>query len=166
MTPENNAESYSNKSNKPNYTSISTEKKVNFRHNRKKQEHKKDQTATVVVGYSMVKDMYGWELSDNSENVVVKHFSGSTTEDMMTYIHPLKRNPDRFIIHVRTNDLRSNQDHETIAGNIVEVANNSKTDTNKVLIPCIVSRRDNLNGKGCQVNTFLKKFVCQTNFSM
>ena len=53
----------------------------------------------------------------------MKHFSGSTTEDMMTYIKPpLKWNPDRFIIHVGTNDLRSNQEPETIARNIVEAA--------------------------------------------
>ena len=38
---DNNAESYSNKSNKPNNTSISNEKNVNFRQNRKKQERKK-----------------------------------------------------------------------------------------------------------------------------
>ena len=71
----------------------------------------------------MVKDIFGQELSDNKEKVVVKHFSGSTTEDMMTYIKPpLKWNPDRFIIHLGTNDLRSNQEPETIARNIVEVA--------------------------------------------
>ena len=112
----------------------------------------------------MVKD-YVWELSDNTEKVVVKHFSGSTTEDMMTCIKPqLKRNPDRFIIHLRTNDLRSDQDPETIARNIVEVANNSKTDTNKVLISSIVRGRDNLNGKGRQVNSFLKKFCTENDF--
>ena len=56
----------------------------------------------------MVKDIYRWELSDNS---------GLTTEDM-TYIKPpLKRKPDCFIIHVGTNDLRSDQDPETIARN-------------------------------------------------
>ena len=63
---DNNADSYSNKSNKLNDTSISTEKKVNFRHNRKKQERKKDQIVTATVGDSMVKDVYGWELSDNN----------------------------------------------------------------------------------------------------
>ena len=92
----------------------------------------------------MVKGIYGWELSSNNKKIIVKHFSGSTTEDMMTYvIPPLKRNPDRFIIHVGTNDLRSNQDPETIGRNIVEVVYNSKTDTNKVLISSIVPRRDN-----------------------
>ena len=87
------------------------------------------------------------------------HFSRSTTEDMITYIKPpLKRNPDRFIAHVRTNDLRSNQELEIIARNIVEVACNSKIDTNEVLISGRILRRDNLNGKGRLVNIFLKKF--------
>ena len=105
----------------------------------------------------MVKD-FVWELSDNNEKVVVKYFSGSTTEDMMTWIKPrLKRNPDRFIIHVRTNDLRSDQEN-------IEVANNSKTDTNKVLISSIVRARDNLNGKGRQVNSFLKEFCMENDF--
>ena len=50
----------------------------------------------------MIKDVYGWKLSDREEKVVVKYFSGSTTEDMKTYIQlPLKRNPNRVIIHVR-----------------------------------------------------------------
>ena len=100
----------------------------------------------------MVKDIYGWELSDNNEKVVVKYFSGSSTEDMMTHIKPpLKHNPDRFIIDVRTNNWRSDQNAETIAENIVEIANIRKTDTNKVLISSIVPRRDNSNGKGCHV---------------
>ena len=81
---DDDTESYSNKSNKLNNTSISTNEKVNFRHNRKKQERKKDHIVTAIMGDSMVKDIYGWELSDNNKKVVVKHFSGSTTEDMMT----------------------------------------------------------------------------------
>ena len=93
------------------------------------------------------------------EKVVVKHFSRSTTEGLMTYMKPpLKRNPDRFIIHVGTKDLRSDQDHT------VEVANNIKTDTNKVLISSIVPQCDNLNGKGRQVNFFLKKFCIENDF--
>ena len=84
---------------------------------------------------------------------------------MMTYIKsPLKRNPDHFIIHAGRNYLRSNQDPENIARNIVEVANKSKTDTNKVLISMIVPRRYNLNGKGQQVNIFFKKFCMENDF--
>ena len=76
----NNAESYSNKSNKPNNTSISTEKNVNFRQNRKKQKRKKDQIVTPIVADSMVKDN-----TKNNQKVVVKHLCGSTTEHTMTY---------------------------------------------------------------------------------
>ena len=64
----------------------------------------------------ILRSKIGWELSDNNIKVVVKCFNGLKTKDMMTYIKPpLKHNPDRFIIHVGTNDLRSNQDPETIA---------------------------------------------------
>ena len=113
----------------------------------------------------MVKDVYGWELSDINEKVVVTHFSRSKTEDMMTYVKPpLKRNPDCFINHIGTNDLISNQDPETIARNIVEIAYNSKTDTKKVLTSSIVPRRDSLNGKNCQVNILLKKFYMENDF--
>ena len=69
----------------------------------------------------MVKDIYVWELSYNYERVVVKQFSGSTTEDMMKYIKsPLNCNPDRFVIHAGTNDLKSDQDRETIVRNVVD----------------------------------------------
>ena len=113
----------------------------------------------------MVKDINGWELSDNHKKVVVKQFSGSTTDDMMTYIKPpLKCNPDRFIIHVGTNDLRSDQDHETIVRNVVDVADNSKTDTNKILVSSIVPQRDNLNGRVRQF-IFLKKFCMEDDFA-
>ena len=95
----------------------------------------------------------------------MKYFSGSTIEDMMTYIKPpLTRNPDCFIIHVGANDSRSNQEPETIARDFVEIACYSKTDTSKVLISSVISRRDNLNGKGRQVNTFLQKFCMENDF--
>ena len=113
----------------------------------------------------MVKDIYRWKFSDNNEKVVAKHFSELIIEDMMTYIKsPLKHSLDCFIIHVGTNNFRIDQHPEIIARNIVEVANNSKTDTRKVLIPSIVPRRNNLNGKGRQVSMFFKKFCMENVF--
>ena len=47
--------------------------------------------------------------------------------------------------------------------NVVDVANNSKTDINKISISSIVPRRDNLNGKVCQF-IFLKKFCMENDF--
>ena len=124
---------------------------------------KNNQIVIVIVGDSIVSDTYRWELSDNNEKDVVKYFSESTKENMMTYIKPLvKLNPDRFTIHVGPNDLGSNQDPNTIARNVPEVANNGKPDTNKELISSIVPRRDNLIGKGRQVNIFLKKFCVES----
>ena len=43
---------------------------------------------TVIFGDSLIKDMKGWELSDESNEVVTKHFCGATTNDMKTYIQP------------------------------------------------------------------------------
>ena len=55
----------------------------------------KNKLVTAIIGDSMNKDVYGWELSDREEKVVVKHFSESTTKNMKTYIQPpLKRDPD------------------------------------------------------------------------
>ena len=120
---------------------------------------------TAIVNDSIIKDVYGWELSDKENKVVVKHFSGSTTEDMKTYIQPpLKRDPDRVIIHVGTNDLRSNQDPVTIAKNIINIAKSSKTNKNEILLSSIVSRWDSLNGNGRQVNNILQKLCIENNF--
>ena len=133
----------------------------------KKKRKNKDQNkdVTAIVGDSIIKDVYGWELSDKENKVVVKHFSGSTTEDMKAYIQPpLKRDPDRVIIHVGTNDLRSNQDPVTIAKNIIDIAKSSKINKNEILLSSIVPRRDSLNGKGRQVNNILQKLCIENNF--
>ena len=98
--------------------------------------------------------------------MVANHFSRSTTEDMKTYIQPpLKRDPDRVIIHVGTNDLRSSQDPVTIAKNIRDIAKISTTSKNEILVSSLVPRRDNLNGKGCQVNNILQKLCVKNNFA-
>ena len=119
----------------------------------------------AIVGDSIIKDVYGWELSDKEKKVVVKHFSGSATEDMKTYIQPpLKHNPDRVIIHVGRNDLRSSQDPVTITKNIMDIAKSSKTIKNEVLVSSIVPLRDSLNGEGRQVNNILQKPCVENNF--
>ena len=114
----------------------------------------------------MIKDVYRCKLSDREEKMVVKHFSESAIEDLKTYIQPpLKRDPDWVIIHVGTNDLRSSQDPKTIAKNIIDIAKSSTTNKNEILVSSIVSRRDNLNGKGRQVNNILQKLCVENNFA-
>ena len=95
------------KDNKTNNANTSNENRKSAPKN-KRNKNDQNKIVTAIVGDSMIKDVYGWELSDREEKVVFKHFSGSTTEDMKTYIQPpLKRDPDPVIIHVGTNDLRS-----------------------------------------------------------
>ena len=68
-------------------------------------------------------------------------------------------------MHEGTNDLRSSQDPVTIAKNIVDIVKNSVTNKNEILVSSIVPRRDNLNGKGRQVNNILQKLCMENNFA-
>ena len=143
-----------NKTNNANNSNENRKSAPKYKRNKNDQ----NKIVTAIVGDSMIKDVYGWELSDREEKVVVKHVSGSTTEDMKNYIQPpLKCDCDRVIIHVGTNDLRSSQDPVTIAKNIIDIAKNSTTNNNEISVSSIVPRRDNLNGKGRQVNKILQK---------
>ena len=151
--------------NKTNNANTSNENRKSPPKN-KRVKNDQNKIVTAMVGDSMIKDVYGWELSGREEKVVVKHFSGSTTEGMKTYIQtPVKKDPDRVIIHVGTNDLRSSQDPETVAKNIIDIAKNSTPNKNEIRVSSIVPRRDNLNGKGCQVNNILQKLCVENNFA-
>ena len=153
---------------KDNKTSNANTSNENRKSTTKYKRNKNDQNkiVTAIVGDSMIEDVYGWELSDREEKVLVKHFSGSTTEDTKTYIQlPLKRDPDRVVIHVGTNDLRSSQDPVTIAKNIIDIAKNSTTNKNEILVSSIVLRRDSLNGEGRQVNNILQKLCVENSFA-
>ena len=62
---------------------------------------------TVIVGDSMVKNVRGWDISNQKDKVIVKSFSGATTEDMEDYLKPiLRKEPENLILHVGTNDLK------------------------------------------------------------
>ena len=151
--------------NKTNNANTSNENRKSAPKN-KRNKNDQNKIVTAIVDDCMIKDVYGWKLCDKEEKVVVKHFSGSTTEDMKTYIQlSLKRDPDRVIIHLGRNDLKSSQDPETIAKDIIDIAKNSTTDKNEILVSSIVSRRDNLNGKGRQVNNNLQKLFLENNFA-
>ena len=112
----------------------------------------------------MIKKVFGDKLSrqlDNKHHVVVRSFGGAKTRCMEDYIKPtVKLAPKQIILHCGTNNLRSNEDPETIAKNIMNLAKNIKTDTTKVAISGIISRRDTFNHKNKQVNQTLKK-ICE-----
>ena len=61
----------------------------------KRNENDQHKIVAAIVGDSMVKGVYGQELSDREEKVVLKRFRGSTTENMKTNIQPpFKHNSD------------------------------------------------------------------------
>ena len=43
---------------------------------------------TVILGNSIIKDVNGWELTDNSNKVFVKSFRGATTSQMKSQVNP------------------------------------------------------------------------------
>ena len=90
---------------------------------------------TVILGDSIVKDVKGWKLSDEKNQVVVKHFSGAKTKDMKSYIIPsLEQNPETIIIHSGTNDLKSDSSPQEITRDIIKLTTSCKTQTNKVIL--------------------------------
>ena len=94
---------------------------------------------TAILGNSIVKDLKGWKLSDEKNKVVVKHFSGTKTKDMESYIiSTLEQNPETIIIDSGSNDLKRDSSPEEIVRYITNLTTSVKTQTNKVILSSIV----------------------------
>ena len=121
----------------------------------------------MVLGDSLVKDIKGWELSDESSKVVTKHFSGANTTDMKSYLLPTKsRNPENIVLHCGTNDLKKENSANEISNDIIEVALLCKSDNNNVLVSGIIPRSDKRNAKAIEVNRHLKTNVVREIFAL
>jgi len=94
----------------------------------------------------MLKNVQGWKMNKKLANdftIVVKSFSGATTECMHDYVKPsIKQKPDRFIIHVGTNDLKSANRASKISKRIISLAKSCAEVTSSV-----IKRGDELKGK-------------------
>ena len=92
-----------------------------------------------------------------NQRIYIKSFSGSTIDCMKDYIKPsLKYDPDAIIIHIGTNDLRTEKEPTQIADEIINLALAVKTDENEVSTSAILPRNDELDDKGKMVNDVLK----------
>ena len=90
---------------------------------------------------------------ETNDKVHIKSFPGGSVGCIVDYVKPsLKFNPDTFLKHCGTNDLRSDKSSEEIATSIIDLAKDIKTDENNVIISSIVTRSDALNTKGMEVN--------------
>ena len=118
----------------------------------------KNKNVSVIIGDSIIKDIKGWELSNELEKFVFKFFGGATTKDMESYIQPtIERAPSNVILHCGTNDLKTSTDHEQIAENVINPAKSVKVDENNVIISELTPRNDQLNKKAKEVNEVLTR---------
>ena len=72
-----------------------------------RKQRQKNFPVTVIFGDSIVKEVKGWELSDENNKIITKQFSGATTDDMKSYIQPtISNDPECIVLHCGANDLR------------------------------------------------------------
>ena len=86
---------------------------------------------------------------------------------MKHYMKPTQeKSPAQIIFHIETNDLVTNKDSNEIANQIVQLAKSGKTDKNMVAISSLVPRKDKVNAKAKEVNTFLKEKCEESNYDL
>ena len=86
----------------------------------------------------------------------MKHYMKPTHEKSITQI----------IFHFGTNNLVNNNDYNETAKEIAQLVKSAKTGKNKVAVLSLVLRKDNLNAKPKEVNTFLKEKCEESNFDL
>ena len=95
-----------------------------------------------ILGGSIIKDEKDWELTDDSNKVVVKSFRGATTSQMKLHVKPtMEQNPNKIISRCGTNDINDDSNLQNIAKEIVELAkSNSKDYNSNITVSGIVPR--------------------------
>ena len=115
----------------------------------------------------MIKDIEGYKMKkalNNKTNVYVKYFPSASIEDMHSYAKPtMRHDPNLIIIHCGTNDLRKEKTAAVIADDIVTLARSLKTDSTEVIVSGIVPRRDKLDEKRKEVNSYLNRKLNEIN---
>ena len=141
---------------------------------KQKNKTQKKLPVTVILGDSLVKDIKGWELSDEINKVGTKNFSGANTTDMKSYLLPTKsRNPENNVLLCGRNNLKEENSANEISNDIIEVALLCKSDNNNVLVSGTIPHSDKLNTKAIEVTRHLKNecrkrnicFISNSNIS-
>ena len=77
----------------------------------------------IIAGDSMTKHLNGFKMSTAKTKVQVSTFAGCTTLDMKDHINPiLRKEPDKLIVHVGTNNLRGHETPTKCAEEIISLA--------------------------------------------
>ena len=121
-----------------------------------------------IAGDSIVQNVHGWEMSNTDRAVAVKSFSGSKVNDMQDYLKPLlRRNPHQIILHVGTNDIKSEKSPDQLVEGIVKLVSQvrEKSAHIKVAISALTIRKDGhlIQTKVNQTNNLLNSFCSDNN---
>ena len=123
---------------------------------------------TVIAGDSIIKNIQGWRLSNPPNHVVVKSFAGANSTDMEDYLRPiLRKEPDKIILHVGTNDI-SHQSARRVAQGIANLGTQIVQDSpaTSLVISSILPRTDKpeLSKKVVEANEHIKAFCNGNNW--
>ena len=126
---------------------------------------------SVIIGDSIVKGLDQYKLSRSTkQNIGARCFPGATIQDMRNYLKPiLRRNPDRKILHVGTNDAKHNK-AKKIMDDIDSLCQEIK-DTNpeiEIILSGLTTREDNPQAGQTvtEVNTMLENYCEATNMHL
>jgi len=115
----------------------------------------------LILGDSIVKYVDGWRLNKRMKSSVsVRSVSGASSRGMEYHVKGciVDDTPDSIILHFGTNSLKEkNETAETIADNIVNVAESVKEDVSEIFVSSLTKRHDELDRKRVEVNEHLKK---------
>ena len=127
------------------------------RHKKTQQRVKKYDNVIVILRDSMVKDLKGWEFSNDKQKVGVKPFRGAKTSHMHWHAKPtIEKNPEDIIIHCDTNDISKDADPEKIAADIKNISKSfSEESESNIIISGLVPRKGYLKAKVRNVNNTL-----------
>ena len=120
--------------------------------------------STVILGDSILKNVYGNTISKATKftkHVVVKHFSGAKAHDIKHYMKPThEKSPAQIIFHTGTNDLVILQWNSK--RNLLNLLKLIK----KIAISSLAPRKDKLNAKAKEVNTFMNAKCEERNYDL
>ena len=113
-----------------------------------------------IVGDSIIKYVKGYELSNENTRVIVKSFPGARTNCMKHYVEPsLTYQPDLMILHCGTNDLKHEENNETITTDIMNLAMEISKKSH-VCISALTPRNDRFKDRVSEINNILE-FMCK-----
>ena len=132
-----------------------------------------ERSSVLILGDSIPKHVDGLKMHKSlkrKHNITVKAFGGSTIKHMEHYSKPpLERNPELVILHIGTNDIKSNKSPQEIATGIQNLAQNMEEEgKRKVAISSLIPRNDSqeLAKKSVLVNSELKKLCMEKGLDL